>query len=138
MSGSVRVVLPAHLRALAAVDGDVHLDVVGTPTQRSVLDALEARFPVLVGTIRDRGTGLRRPFVRFFACQRDLSHDSMDQLLNGQMEEKNGGYMANYTESMDQLLSMQMEVNVGTNTAFSIATEISQRPKMQMVPKNGT
>jgi len=85
VSGSVRVVLPAHLRALAAVDGDVHLDVVGTPTQRSVLDALEARFPALVGTIRDRGTGLRRPFVRFFACGRDLSHDAPDTALPEQV-----------------------------------------------------
>ena len=81
MSSSVRVVLPAHLRALAAVDGDVHLDVSGAPTQRSVLDALEARFPVLVGTIRDRGTGRRRPFVRFFACGQDLSHDAPDTAL---------------------------------------------------------
>ena len=81
MSTSVRVILPAHLRALAAVDGDVHLDVVGAPTQRSVLDALEARFPVLAGTIRDRGTGQRRAFVRFFACGQDLSHDPPDTAL---------------------------------------------------------
>ena len=81
MSTSVTVVLPAHLRALAAVDGDVHLDVADEPTQRSVLDALEARFPVLTGTIRDRGTGLRRPFVRFFACGQDLSHDPPDAAL---------------------------------------------------------
>ncbi len=85
MSSSVTVVLPAHLRALAAVDGDVHLDVPGTPTQRSVLDALEARFPMLVGTTRDRGTGLRRPFVRFFACGLDLSHDAPDTALPEQV-----------------------------------------------------
>ena len=85
MSTSVRVILPAHLRALAAVDGDVHLDVVGAPTQRSVLDALEARFPVLAGTIRDRGTGQRRAFVRFFACGQDLSHDPPDTALPDQV-----------------------------------------------------
>jgi len=85
VSTSVRVILPAHLRALAAVDGDVHLDVVGAPTQRSVLDALEARFPVLAGTIRDRGTGQRRAFVRFFACGQDLSHDPPDTALPDQV-----------------------------------------------------
>ena len=85
MSASVCVVLPAHLRALAAVDGDVHLDVVGTLTQRSVLDALEGRFPVLVGTIRDRATGQRRAFVRFFACGQDLSHDAPDTALPEQV-----------------------------------------------------
>jgi molybdopterin synthase sulfur carrier subunit len=77
----IRVVLPAHLRILARVDGEVNLDVEGEVTQRSVLDALEARYPMLCGTIRDHVTGQRRPFLRFFACEEDLSHDAPDQLL---------------------------------------------------------
>jgi molybdopterin synthase sulfur carrier subunit len=79
----IRVVLPAHLRVLAQVDGEVHLEVDGQVTQRSVLDALEARYPMLSGTIRDRGTHQRRAFVRFFACEQDLSHDSPDAPLPG-------------------------------------------------------
>jgi sulfur-carrier protein len=71
----IRVILPAHLRALARVDGEVRLDVVGLVTQCSVLDALEARYPMLRGTIRDHQSGKRRAFVRFFACQQDLSHE---------------------------------------------------------------
>ena len=71
----IRVVLPAHLRALARVDGEVQLEVAGQITQCSVLDALEARYPVLCGTIRDQRSGKRRAFVRFFACQQDLSHE---------------------------------------------------------------
>src|SRR5712692_3777297 len=74
----IRVVLPAHLRALARVDGEVTLDVEGPVTQRSVLDALEVRYPMLRGTIRDHVTQRRRPFVRFFACEEDLSHESQD------------------------------------------------------------
>ncbi len=77
----IRVVLPAHLRTLAHVDGKVELEVAGAVTQRSVLDALEAGFPVLRGTIRDQATHQRRAFVRFFACQEDLSHDSPDAPL---------------------------------------------------------
>jgi molybdopterin synthase sulfur carrier subunit len=77
----VRVVLPAHLRTLAKVSGDVELDVTGTVTQRSILDALEARYPMLQGTIRDHVTQERRAFVRFFACQEDLSHESPDAPL---------------------------------------------------------
>jgi molybdopterin synthase sulfur carrier subunit len=77
----IRVVLPGHLRALACVGGEATLDVDGPATQRSVLDALEARYPVLCGTIRDRVTQRRRPFVRFFACERDLSHDAPDAPL---------------------------------------------------------
>jgi hypothetical protein len=77
----IRVELPAPLRTLAHVDGDVLLDVAGPPTQRAVLDALERGYPMLRGTIRDRVTGVRRPFVRFFACERDLSHDSPDAPL---------------------------------------------------------
>lgn len=72
------VKLPAHLRTLARVDGAVSLDVEAPVTQASVLDALEARYPVLRGTIRDHRTRLRRPFVRFFACEQDLSHDAPD------------------------------------------------------------
>ncbi|MEW6268513.1 MAG: MoaD/ThiS family protein [Thermodesulfobacteriota bacterium] len=71
----IRVVLPAHLRKLARVDGEVALEVAGEVTLRAVLDALEARFPVLRGTIRDHATLRRRPFVRFFACEQDLSHE---------------------------------------------------------------
>jgi len=77
----VRVVLPFHLRTLAHVDSEVELEVQGVATQRSVLDALEARYPVLCGTIRDHVTRQRRPFIRFFACEQDLSHDSPDSPL---------------------------------------------------------
>jgi sulfur-carrier protein len=77
----IRVVLPAHLRILAKIDGEVNLDIEGAVTQRSVLDALEARYPVLRGTIRDHVTGQRRPFLRFFACEEDLSHESPDAPL---------------------------------------------------------
>jgi molybdopterin synthase sulfur carrier subunit len=77
----IRVVLPAHLRALAHVDGEVHLDITGPVTQRSVLDALEARYPMLRGTIRGHGGGPRRAFIRFFACEEDLSHDQPDNPL---------------------------------------------------------
>ncbi len=77
----IRVVLPASLRALARIDGDIELDVRGVVTQRSVLDALEARYPVLSGTIRDHVTQRRRPFIRFFACERDLSHEPPDAPL---------------------------------------------------------
>lgn len=77
----IRVVLPSHLRNLARVEGEVTLEVEGPVTQRSVLNALEARYPTLRGTIRDHVTQVRRPFVRFFACQEDLSHESPDALL---------------------------------------------------------
>jgi hypothetical protein len=77
----IRVVLPPHLRSLAQLDGEVVLDIAGKATVRSVLDALEARYPVLRGTIRDQVTQERRPFVRFFACQEDLSHESPDAPL---------------------------------------------------------
>ena len=77
----IRVVLPAHLRTLARVDGEVKLDVEGKVTQRSVLDALEAQYPMLRGTIRDHVTQQRRPFIRFFACEQDLSHEEADALL---------------------------------------------------------
>ncbi len=77
----IRVVLPAHLRTLAHVDGEVQLHIDGDATQRSVLDALEARYPMLRGTIRDHVTGRRRAFVRFFACEQDLSHDPPDTPL---------------------------------------------------------
>jgi hypothetical protein len=77
----IRVVLPAHLRTLARVDGEVRLDVDGQVTQRSVLDALEAGYPMLRGTIRDQVTQERRAFVRFFACEQDLSHELSDAPL---------------------------------------------------------
>jgi hypothetical protein len=77
----IRVVLPAHLRVLAQVDGEVQVDVTGEITQRTVLDALEASYPVLRGTIRDQRSGKRRAFIRFFACQQDLSHEPPDSPL---------------------------------------------------------
>jgi hypothetical protein len=77
----IRVVLPAQLRTLARIEGEVELKVEGEPTQSSVLDALELRYPMLQGAIRDRFTGKRRPFVRFFACERDLSHEAPETLL---------------------------------------------------------
>jgi molybdopterin converting factor small subunit len=77
----IRVVLPAHLRTLAKVDGEVALDLSGAVTQRAVLDALEERYPVLRGTIRDQASGKRRSFVRFFACEEDLSHEQPDDPL---------------------------------------------------------
>jgi len=77
----IRVTLPSHLRKLAQVDGEVSLDVAGAVTQRSILDALETRYPMLRGTIRDHVTKQRRAFVRFFACGEDLSHEPADTLL---------------------------------------------------------
>ena len=77
----IRVELPAHLRTLARVDGEVEVEVAGPATVRSVLDALEARYPTLRGTIRDHITQQRRPFVRFFACEEDLSHELPDTPL---------------------------------------------------------
>lgn len=77
----IRVELPAHLRALAHIDDEVQLDVQEPVTQRTVLDALEARYPAVTGTIRDHVTGRRRPFLRFFACRKDLSHHSPDAPL---------------------------------------------------------
>jgi molybdopterin synthase sulfur carrier subunit len=77
----IHVRLPAHLRTLARVEGEVSLDIHGQVTQRSVLDALEVRYPMLRGTIRDHVTGKRRPFIRFFACEEDLSHEPADAPL---------------------------------------------------------
>jgi molybdopterin converting factor small subunit len=77
----IRVTLPAHLRKLAQVDGEIELEFAGPVSQRSVLDALEARYPMLRGTIRDHVTQQRRAFVRFFACGQDLSHEPPDALL---------------------------------------------------------
>ena len=77
----IRVVLPPHLRTLARVDGEVELEAAGAVTQRSVLDALEATYPMLRGTIRDHTTQQRRPFLRFFACEEDLSHEPPDAPL---------------------------------------------------------
>jgi len=77
----IRVVLPHHLRALAHVGAEVHIDVEGPVTQRSVLDALESSYPVLRGTIRDHVTKQRRPYLRFFACEEDLSHEPPDTPL---------------------------------------------------------
>lgn len=74
----IKVVLPPHLKTLAKIGGDVDLEVSGTVTQRAILDALEARYPMLCGTIRDHGTLQRRPFLRFFACEADLTHESPD------------------------------------------------------------
>ena len=77
----IRVVLPQHLRTLANVGDEVQVDVEGRATTRAILDALEARYPVLQGTIRDHVTLKRRPYVRFYACEEDLSHDSPDAAL---------------------------------------------------------
>lgn len=77
----IRIALPSHLRTLAHVEGEVTLDVESPVTQRTVLDALEDRYPMLRGTIRDHVTKLRRPMLRFFACEEDLSHDSPDAAL---------------------------------------------------------
>jgi hypothetical protein len=82
----IRVLLPEHLRRLAHVDGEVRLQVDGPVTQRTVLDAVEAAFPMLRGTIRDHSTLKRRPFVRFFACGQDLSHEPPDAPLPGAVE----------------------------------------------------
>jgi len=80
-TGKIRIILPPHLRGLAHVKGELQLEVSGTPTVRSVLDALEANYPMLTGTIRDHVTQQRRPFLRFFACEEDLSHESPDTPL---------------------------------------------------------
>ena len=77
----IRVVLPPHLRGLARISGEVQLEIGGNPTVRAVVDALEAQYPMLSGTIRDHVTQERRPFLRFFACEEDLSHESPDALL---------------------------------------------------------
>ena len=77
----IRVVLPTHLRTLARIEGEVELEVDGQVTQRTVLDALETRYPVLCGTIRDHVTKRRRPFMRFFACEQDVSHEPPDAPL---------------------------------------------------------
>jgi len=77
----IRVVLPAHLRRLASIQGEVRLDLAGLVTQCTVLDALEARYPMLRGTIRDQDSGRRRAFIRFFACEEDLSHEQPDAPL---------------------------------------------------------
>jgi hypothetical protein len=77
----IRVILPPHLRGLAHVKGEVELEIAGPVTQRSVVDALEARYPMLAGTIRGHVTQQRRPFLRFFACSEDLSHESPDAPL---------------------------------------------------------
>ncbi|HKC07671.1 MAG TPA: MoaD/ThiS family protein [Methylomirabilota bacterium] len=89
----IRVVLPAHLRTLARVDGEVKLEVPGPVTQRSVLDALEAAHPMLRGTIRDHVTLQRRPFLRFFACEQDLSHEPPDAPLPGAVAEGTEPYL---------------------------------------------
>ncbi len=82
----IRVILPPPLKTLVHVSGEIELDVTGPVSQRTVLDALEHHYPVLVGTIRDSATQRRRPFIRFFACEEDLSHDSPDQPLPHEVE----------------------------------------------------
>ncbi len=77
----IRVILPYHLQLLSKADSEVALDIPGEVTPRAVVDALEGRYPMLIGTVRDPATGQRRPFLRFFACERDLSHMPMDALL---------------------------------------------------------
>lgn len=77
----IRVKLPVHLKTLSQVSSEVELEIEGTVTQRSILDALEVRYPMLKGTIRDHNTGERRPYIRFFACKEDVSHESADDPL---------------------------------------------------------
>ena len=89
----IRIALPAHLRTLAAVNGEVQVQVEGAATQRSVIDALESQYPVLRGTIRDHATLKRRPFVRFFACGQDLSHDPLDAPLPDAVSEGREPYL---------------------------------------------
>lgn len=89
----IRVVLPFHLRLMARVDGEVELEVEGPVTQRAVLDAIEARYPMLRGTIRDHVTQERRAFLRFFACEQDLSHDLPDDPLPDAVAEGKEPYM---------------------------------------------
>jgi molybdopterin synthase sulfur carrier subunit len=89
----IRVVLPPHLRTLAHVDGEVTVDVIGRATQRAVLDALETQYPMLRGTIRDHVTLQRRAFVRFFACQEDLSHEPPDDPLPDAVEKGTEPFM---------------------------------------------
>jgi sulfur-carrier protein len=93
LTDAVRVVLPAHLRALAKVEDEIRVDIQGEVTQRSVLDAVEAAFPMLLGTIRDRTTAQRRPFVRFFACAEDLSHEAPDAPLPARVAEGEEPFM---------------------------------------------
>jgi molybdopterin synthase sulfur carrier subunit len=87
MTTRVRVELPAHLCRLASISREVHIPVAGSVTQRAVLDALELSYPMLEGTIRDHMSKLRRPFIRFFACEQDLSHMSPDDLLPAEVIE---------------------------------------------------
>ena len=89
----IRVVLPAHLRSLARIDGEVELDVAGQVTQCTVLDALETRYPVLRGTIRAHDGGPRRAFIRFFACELDLSHEQPDAPLPEPVADGNEPYL---------------------------------------------
>ena len=89
----VRLVLPAHLRTLASVGSEVEVEVTGLVTQRAVLDALETRYPVLRGTIRDHVTMKRRPFIRFFACEEDLSHQPPDAPLPAPVAEGKDPYL---------------------------------------------
>ena len=120
----IRVVLPAHLRTLARVDGEVELEVEGPVTQRSVLDALEARYPMLRGTIRDHVTQQRRPFLRFFACEEDLSHEPPDAplpdaVVTGRTEGQEPVVVASARNLMhltiapDDLRSMRRSLRVG-------------------------
>ena len=89
----IRVILPAHLRKLARIDGEVNLRIEGRVTQRAVLDALEVHYPMLRGTIRDHVTQKRRPFVRFFACGQDLSHEDPDAPLPAAIAQGSEPYM---------------------------------------------
>jgi sulfur-carrier protein len=89
----IRVILPSHLRRLASINGEVKLDIAGDVTQRSVLDALEAAYPMLRGTIRDHDTKRRRAFIRFFACEEDLSHEDLDARLPDEVAAGKEPYM---------------------------------------------
>ena len=93
VTSSIRVVLPYHLRNLANVGEEIRVDVEGAVTQRSVLSAVESRYPMLRGTIRDHVTQVRRPFLRFFACEEDLSHESPDAELPADVQNGREPYM---------------------------------------------
>lgn len=90
---TIRVLIPFHLRKLAGVDGEIELPISGPVTQRAVIDTLEAKFPQIRGTIRDHGADHRRPFLRFFACKRDLSNEPPDALLPEEVIAGNEPYM---------------------------------------------
>jgi sulfur-carrier protein len=108
----IRVVLPQGLRTLAGVQREVQVEVSGEVTQRTVLDALEAAHPVLKGTIRDHKTQLRRPFIRFFACEQDFSHESPDEPLPDEVASGREPFLVVGAIAGGQLLSCYLDLNI--------------------------